>query len=76
MQRRGSGLSGSNATHSPAPASLAFHATHITRLTLISQQTHCACRSLAMDCAGLVLVSAYTSDLGDSLEAASGYFSR
>lgn len=26
--------------------------------------------------AGIVLVSAYTSDLGDSLEAASGYFSR
>ncbi|WIA43892.1 hypothetical protein OEZ86_010302 [Tetradesmus obliquus] len=26
--------------------------------------------------AGIVLVSAYTSDMGDSLEAASGYFSR
>jgi predicted alpha/beta hydrolase family esterase len=27
-------------------------------------------------CAGLVLVSAYDSDLGDSLEASSGYFNR
>jgi hypothetical protein len=26
--------------------------------------------------AGVVLVSAYTSDMGDPLEAASGYFSR
>jgi hypothetical protein len=26
--------------------------------------------------AGIVLVSAYTSDMGDSLEAASGYFNR
>jgi hypothetical protein len=35
-----------------------------------------ACVCNVFLCAGIVLVSAYTSDMGDSLEAASGYFSR